>query len=70
MFSRAGTLLPSIYADTRFIDAVVVSKDVVTLCRHRNLVVHEDVQHSVPTIKQHAMACNKVLNALKVVYPM
>ena len=26
MFSRGGTLLPSIYADARYIDAVIVSK--------------------------------------------
>ena len=40
------------------------------LCSHRNQVVHEDVQHSVATIRQHALTCGKVLDALKAVYAM
>ena len=39
-------------------------------CSHRNSVVHEDVQHAVPTIRQHALTCGKVLDALKIAYAM
>ena len=39
-------------------------------CSQRNLVVHHDVHLPVPTIRQHALTCSKVLEVLKLVYAL
>ena len=54
-------------------DAVFVASSVQAmdkLCSQRNQVVHEDAQYSVPTIRQHALTCIKVLDAVQRVYAM
>ena len=55
------------HSDSAFFDAPGVMDE---FCSQRNLAVHHDVHLPVPTIRQHALTCSKVLDALKASYPL